>query len=282
MHTFDTNGVQIVPLQSKQLVEDAKTTLESLYPLSNQDVAVHEFGNDGEGTFPTRYDALNRVGVCMELIELAQRFLKTADVMLIQSVAWAKYASNTNNHDQRMHMDYGNNSLGHPSDWSSPEVVAMILYYSDTSETGGGTAYVPRESQDDEWYQTPYNRMPGQGSLPFANDKKQAEDILNAHHIDRSSLYAREVRPRFHVGDVLVYRHDVWHRGTPVKPNHVRYVHNLAYKKRACHWIYTWTNFASKMYYGHIEAFLMTLNMRQLDVIGFPRSKHTQRYLARL
>ena len=78
MHTFDTNGVQIVPLQSKQLVEDAKTTLESLYPLSNHDVAVHEFGNDGVGTFPTRYDALNRVGVSMELIGLAQRFFENS------------------------------------------------------------------------------------------------------------------------------------------------------------------------------------------------------------
>ena len=47
------------------------------------------------------------------------------------------------NTNQRMHMDYGNNTFLHPPDWDSPEAVSMIIYFSDVSITGGGTAVFP-------------------------------------------------------------------------------------------------------------------------------------------
>lgn len=39
-----------------------------------------------------------------------------------------KEAQIHSNADQRMHCDYGNNTLVHPPDWHSPECVAMIVY----------------------------------------------------------------------------------------------------------------------------------------------------------
>ena len=63
-----------------------------------------------------------------------------------------------NNNDQ-MHMDYGNNTFLHPSDWNNPEYVAAIIYFSDTNETGGKTAVVPENGVNDELYQFPYINM---------------------------------------------------------------------------------------------------------------------------
>ena len=88
----------------------------------------------------------------------------------------------------------------------------------------------------------------------------------------RAQCYAREVMPHFRPGDVLLYRMDVWHRGTPVHPGHVRYAHNLAWKRRdargICHWNAGWTQ---KMYGGWLETFVCSLNETQRSTLGFPR-----------
>lgn len=47
-----------------------------------------------------------------------------------------------------MHMDYGNNMWSMPLEGPA-EAVAAIVYYSDTKDTGGGTAIVPRQSKVD-------------------------------------------------------------------------------------------------------------------------------------
>jgi hypothetical protein len=39
-----------------------------------------------------------------------------------------------------------------PPSWDEPVSVAMIIYLNDISETGGGTAVVPREGHDDPNY----------------------------------------------------------------------------------------------------------------------------------
>jgi hypothetical protein len=42
----------------------------------------------------------------------------------------------------------------------------------------------------------------------------------------RASLYEREVAVGYQPGTVLLYRHDLWHRGTPLLPKDglVRYI----------------------------------------------------------
>ena len=51
-------------------------------------------------------------------------------------------------------------------------------------------------------------------------------------------MYDRELIINAKAGDILFYRLDLWHRGTPVKKNKIRYVW-LAYKK-SCYWINVW------------------------------------------
>merc|ERR1712050_605162 len=123
-----------------------------------------------------------------ELIKIAHVLLKTEDIKLTQADAWCKYGSGHNendlmgNKDQRMHMDYGMHSFLHPKNWENPDILAAILYYDDSDVCGGGTGYVRRNGVEDEAYETPYIKMPGQAGIPFWNQKQIAED--NGRKID--------------------------------------------------------------------------------------------------
>ena len=129
-------------------------------------------------------------------------------------------------------------------------MVAAIVYYSDTGVTGGATAVVPRQGDNDPVYQWPYVHMPGIAGRPFVNNRESAERMLPAEDAAlRAQCYAREVMPHFRPGDVLLYRMDVWHRGI-------------------CHWNAGWTQ---KMYGGWLETFVCSLNETQRSTLGFPR-----------
>ena len=78
-------------------------------------------------------------------------------------------------------------------------------------------------------------------------------------------------RPMFSRGDVLMYRLNTWHRGTPVHPGHVRYTHNLLFKRADNKDIQIWNRgFTQKMYSDHLERFIGTLEPDQLETMGFP------------
>src|SRR3569832_722480 len=79
------------------------------------------------------------------------------DIRLMQSEPWAKYGAASIrdaqfNQDQRMHCDFGNNTLAVPPVFDQPEGVAAILYYSDVDTCLGATALVPRDGDNDPAY----------------------------------------------------------------------------------------------------------------------------------
>jgi hypothetical protein len=242
-------------------------------------VECSDFGsNSGELAFPTG-EILDDITLHRTLVACARQLLRTNDVLLTQSEAWGKrgdsQGGSTSNQDQRMHMDYGNHTFLHPSHWDSPEVVAMIVYLSDTRETGGGTAGVPRSSSADTAYATPYVGMPGQKRYRWYNDRTAAETYMAGISDEmrdfRRALYEREVRTQPRAGDVLLYRHDVWHRGTPVRAGQVRNVVNLVWKNKACTWIGNCNRgWATGMYAGVVERVFERLTPDQRSVLGVP------------
>jgi len=256
-------------------VDNAINAMKQQYPLDANNPR-QDFGSGGFTNFPCEHDALNRITVHPKLINIVERLLGTSDIELSQSVAWAKYGlpseNNQSNRDQRIHMDYGNHYWTHPPPFDRPNAVAAIVYYSDTSETGGATAIVPRQGENDPIYQWPYVHMPGISWKPFFNDREAAEKSLCEEDcILRQQCYTREIIPVFKPGDVLFYRLDVWHRGTPVFAGKVRYVHNLVWKRRDARGICMWNQgWAQKMYYGWLEDFICSLSERQRNILGFP------------
>ena len=234
---------------------------------------------------PISYPELDELVLNEELIKIAQVLLKTEDIKLTQADAWCKYGSGHDekdlmgNKDQRMHMDYGMHSFLHPLSWENPECLAAILYYDNSEVCGGGTGFVRKISDKDPAYQTPYIKMPGQAGIPFWNQKDIAESEIKKISPEiyefREKLYEREEKVNFKPGTLLLYRHDVWHRGTQVKPGTSRRVHNFIWARQDASWIHTWNNgFSMKSYYGPLERLLVKCTPLQRSVIGFPGVKH--------
>jgi hypothetical protein len=246
----------------------------------NKETAPKGFGSiNGELEFPSG-KVIDWLTLDPNLILAVKQLLKTPDILLTQSDAWGKYGSldrsAQKNNDQRMHMDYGNNSFLHPDVWSEPEAVSVIIYLSDTKVTGGGTAVVPRKGLNDPLYQFPYINMPGQANIEFFNDRQHAEEYIQQINPKmatfRQKLYQRELKLKPKIGDILFYRLDTWHRGTPVNKGHIRNVMNLVWKKKNCHWIHVWNSaWTKKMYYGTIEKLFIQMTPTQREVLGIPR-----------
>jgi len=242
------------------------------------------FGSiNGELEFPCN-EILDWMAIDNNLISCAKQLLNSENILLTQCDTWGKHGSKNScdfnnaqkNTNQRIHMDYGNNTFLHPIEWyKQPEAVSAIIYLSDTEITGGGTAVVPKKSATNELYEPPYINMPGQAKLKFYNDKKHAEEYISK--VDpliafiRNKLYTHEKILKPKIGDILFYRLDTWHRGTPVKPNKVRNVMNIMWKKRDCYWINTWNkSWTKNMYYEKLENFFTKMNPKQRSVLGIP------------
>jgi len=240
-----------------------------------------DFGSpDRKFEFPTSVKVLDDLVLNERLIEAVQQLLRTDDIRLLQADLWSKIGVDSKNHDaqsntdQRMHMDYGNNTLLHP-DWHSPDAVAAVIYYDDSEVTSGGTAFVPRLGEADVVYQAPFIHMPGQAGKPFFNDRQTVEKWFkqndpNAYEM-RQLLYEREQVVQFKPGTILFYRHDIWHRGTPVAPGKLRRVHNLAWRRADARGWSNWNEgWARQSYYGNVEALIGRSTPLQRSLLDFP------------
>ena len=248
-------GFVLVSNLLEDVWQDAEAAMRALFPPDSP-------GTDFGGVhFPT-CTALDQVTLHPNILSFARRYLNS-EVLLTQSEAWCKTESGL---DQRMHMDFGNHSFTRPC--AEPEALAAIVYFDNVEETGGATAVVPFSAAhypSDAW-----RRMPGIG-LPFANDRTEAEVGQDPF---RLSLYDAEQRVSAKKGDVLFYRHDVWHRGTPVFPGKTRCVLNLVFKKPDCHHIYNWgEGYARGNYRGRVESVVRGLTDDQRLALGIPKGR---------
>lgn len=278
---WNNHGFCIVKdLIKKDLILNSNLFMEKLY--QTKELSVKDFGSNGKLEFPSN-TIIDNIMIDENIIHCVKKLLKTDDILLVQADAWGKEGKDDytefSNNNQRMHMDYGNNSFLHPSDWENPECVAMIVYLSDIKKTGGGTAVVPK-SNHDKLYQFPYKNMPGIAGFPFYNDKSCSEQYFKEKDKDvyhfRKNLYDKEIITEPDIGDILFYRLDLWHRGTPVKEGQVRFVINLLWKKKECFWINFWNpGWTKNMYYGYIEDFFTKMSPLQRTVLGVPPPGHT-------
>jgi hypothetical protein len=196
---------------------------------------------------------------------------------------WPKYGQTRapgalDNDDQRMHVDYPNHTLAHPSPWDKPEAVELILYLDDVADCGGATALVARRGRDDPAYRWPIVDSPGIGALDYVNDRANAEAYFASArpHLARwrESLYVREQRVRFERGDVLLYRHDLWHRGTALLPGRLRLAHNITFRKASAEWIsvlhvgWAWSAYQQSK---PLERLIARASLEQRAVLGFPQ-----------
>lgn len=207
--------------------------------------------NFGGVSFPSETsDAFNELVLHPRLLAAVGQLLgdPPSELRLTQAELWPKYGREksqdaardpNDNEDQRFHCDYPNHTLTHPPPWDVPEAVEMILYLCDEAGVGGATAVVPRCGPEDPAYQWPITALPGVGTAVYVNDRAAAEASLPSEVVAfrATHLYAREVRVQYNLGTLLLYRHDTWHRGTPLLPGALRVVANLTFRKKNSEWI---------------------------------------------
>ncbi|MEM7017978.1 MAG: phytanoyl-CoA dioxygenase family protein [Pseudomonadota bacterium] len=283
-----TQGFTMVSgLFPEALIEALHNAAQAHYPAPKTEAATDfsDFGSAGKFTFPSPTSVFNDITLHENLLNAIAALLgeNVADLRLTQSDLWPKYAredkkSIQDNSDQRIHVDYPNHTLAHPMPWHRPEAVELILYLSDVEDTGGGTAVVPREGLEDPAYRWPIVDSPGIGDLRYINDKPTAETYFAAQRPElaewRQSLYAREKYAYFKPGDILFYRHDTWHRGTPMKPDTLRLVQNMTFRKAASEWISTlhvgwaWQAYRDNKF---LEKLIACSSLPQRAVMGFPQ-----------
>jgi hypothetical protein len=210
------------------------------------------------------------------------------DLRLTQSEPWPKYGHAASigdaldNQDQRMHVDYPNHSLTHPADWNSPEAVSILLYFDAVEDCGGATQFVPRDGPEDPAYQGALVRTPGLAGLDFVNDRTRAAAYLRQAAPETAkwreeNLYARARSVHYQPGNVLFYRQDLWHRGTPMHPGTIRLLHNMTFRRSDCEWISTvhkgwaWAMYRSSKV---MVKLLAEGSVEQRCVLGFPSPGH--------
>lgn len=260
---------------------ELKKIIETLDKITFEN--TNDFGSKNKFLeFPNKYNILNKISLHPKIINICQTLLNTQDIRLIQSDIWSKTNDGVNpeftNSDQRIHMDFPNNYLTHIPPWNKPESVSIIIYYSDSNICGGRTSVVPRKNSDDVLYNYPYfNKISGLCANTFYNNKNKAEQFFNKHYPNiykfRQKLYDTEILVDFKPGTVLFYRHDLWHRGTPVHFNKTRIVQNIGYKKAGCDWITNWNlGWARSLCNGdqYLDNLITTLTKKQLNCLGFP------------
>ncbi len=267
-----------------QALSDARAHFPE--PGSAEAEATNDFGSGGAMTFPSVSEAANAITLHPRLLNAIAALLDVPvrELRLTQSDLWAKYgrAERTggvlDNDDQRIHVDYPNHTLTHPPPWETPEAVEVLLYLGDVDDCEGATAVVPREGPDDPAYGWPIVHNPGVGELRWRNDRESAEAYLEkwapeSARFRREHLYPRARRVRYRMGSTLLYRHDTWHRGTPLRAGAMRVAHNLTFRKAASEWISTLhAGWAWDMYArgGAFARLLARLDVDQRCVLGFP------------
>lgn len=275
------------------LLESARQTAAAEFPAAGslEAEALNDFGSGGRLEFPAELPAVNDLTLHPRLLGAVAQLLgvEITELRLTQSDLWPKYGreghsgGERDNADQRMHTDYPNHTLTHPPPWDEPEAVELILYLSDVDQCGGATALVARSGSDDPAYAWPISGMPGVGELEWINDRSAAEAALRKHAPEiadfrETQLYPREVRARFRVGSVLFYRHDTWHRGTPIRPGSLRLAHNMTFRKSGSEWIsvlqrgWAWAMYRRS---GIMEKLLANASVEQRCVLGFPGPGHS-------
>lgn len=270
------------------LIADLQSDALQRFPAPNslQAKTITDFGSEGSFVFPSTSGAFNSVTLHPHLLAAVGQLLdvEVNNLRLTQSDLWAKYGNDNtarsvfDNQDQRIHVDYPNHLLAHPTPWHRPEAVEAILYLSDVDKCGGGTAVVAREGDNDPAYPWPIVDTPGVGDLDYVNDKASAEIYMQQERPEalalRERLYAREQYVSFRPGTLLLYRHDTWHRGTPMVPGALRLAHNLSFRRAECEWISTvHVGWAWSLYEQRktLAKLLAQASLDQRAVLGFPQ-----------
>lgn len=247
---FDRGFTVVERFLDKETLAAAQEALWEIYPrpedyFANPDAhprfAKSQFA--GLRFFPYPSWAINRVCVYPDLIDAAERFLQTTEIDCYKIELWAKY-SGAVDYDQAHHRDYENHTIVVPrADQTMPQMTCFILL-SDVTELDGPTKAVPVD--------------------------KTRHIPIGINRTEMGEFFDDEVAVTGPAGSILIYKTDVFHRGSNFKaPGRSRFVLPIDFKKRGWRWQgkLAWPDRALNP--GWKEA-MVKMTPRQRDLFGWP------------
>ncbi len=193
--------------------------------------------------FPYGSWALNRIPVYPDLLDAAERFLQTKEIDCYKIELWAKYAGAVD-YDQAHHRDYENHTIVVPrADGVMPQMTCFILL-SDVTELDGPTKAVPIDKTRD---------------IPIGVNRTKLGEFFDD-----------EVAVTGPAGSILIYKTDVFHRGSNFKaPGRSRFVMPVDFKPRGWRWQgkLAWPDHATTQNWKDA---MTAMTPRQRDVFGWP------------
>jgi hypothetical protein len=205
--------------------------------------------------FPFEGETLNRISVDEELLDFAETILEVDDVLLMQSIVWAKYGG-TVNFDQELHLDFDENTLVYPRGGPGFDQILMLIYYTDITPDMGPTYLVSWDA--------------GKPTVP--------EDALWPNYRSREDfpeLYEKERPLVTSAGTLVIMSIRTFHRGSAITASSgQRLTHHLGFCSAANPWMgryRQWPHFGTEPAMGR---FLVEATPRQRTAIGFPAPDH--------
>lgn len=154
---------------------------------------------DGLVTGPWRSWDLNRLAFHPDLLDLAERFLGSADLCLYDTELWAKFASAAD-YEQTHHRDFGNHTLVVPRRADPPTQLIAWILLSDVTEADGPTMVVPLPATDD---------------VPLWPDSLEGSTKeYVAHYLPTGAFADEEVAVTGPAGTLFCLRTDLVHRAS--------------------------------------------------------------------
>jgi hypothetical protein len=247
---WDKGFTVIERILDDETLKDAQEALWTVYPKPEDYFAEPEkyakFARSqfsGLRFFPYPNWALNRVAVYPDLIDGAERFLNSKDIDIYKVELWAKY-SGAINYDQPHHRDYGNHTLVVPrKDGEHPQMTTFILF-SDVTSVDGPTKFVPLKLTKD---------------VPLTPRERKFGEFSDL-----------EVSAEAPAGSLLIYKTDVFHRGSDFgAAGRSRFIMLVDFLKRGWRWQgkMSWPDHAGRP--EMIDA-MDRMSPRQRDLFGWP------------
>jgi len=233
-----------------ETLQAAREALWTIYPKPEDyfaDPAKYpKFGKSqfsGIYLFPFPAWEINRLCVYPDLIDAAERFLGTTEIDMYKGELWAKY-SGAANYDQYHHRDYRNHTIVVPREDGKNTQMTTFILLSDVTDKDGPTKVVPLSETR--------NVPIGQAQTKFG------------------TYFDKEVSIEGPAGSLMVYKTDVFHRGSNfTAPNRSRFAVLTDFKTRAWRWQgkLAWPDESERPAWD--EA-MTKMTPRQRDLFGWP------------
>lgn len=166
-------------------------------PAAHDWLATSQFAGIIRG--PWRSWDLNRLAFLPDLLDLAERFLGSADLRLYDAELWAKYAGSVDYH-QSHHRDFANHSQVVPKRIDPATQMTSLILLSDVGDEDGPTKVVPLSVGES----VPY--------WPSALNEGVNDYVTD--YLPAGAFAGEEISVTGPAGTLFSYRTDLLHRGS--------------------------------------------------------------------